>query len=367
MCIRDRYYGTERYVYTVDGVPSYWANPKGLDANQESPATYLFHCVLGHHGILSLTPIFLLSLVGLVSTKSWKHPLRPFLLPTALLTLAILGFYLSRTQNYNYGGSTSGLRWAFWLIPFWLVAMVPLIERWWTSRGLRFLTLFLAVLSVTSSATALHNPWSHPWLYNEMRKRGLVDYTVPPQELNRRVRSWLFSVPELSDGDQVSVVYHGDRVPLETLTLTVRKNGSDVVLTLDAPTLGFNKQEVSIEPGRVRGGMGASEFVLGSNVPRVVRFLNGTPARTEFLTRGVRYLKTPVRADAYECHHVSGTVYESSAGRRHRCDAWVSEEVPFGTVMFRTTVADIRTNEILDRQSWKIASIKHSPAIRTVD
>src|SRR5690606_25864790 len=58
------YYGTEKYRYFLDGVPSYWMNPGGLDANTESPWSYLLHCTLGHHGIFSLSPIFLIALVA---------------------------------------------------------------------------------------------------------------------------------------------------------------------------------------------------------------------------------------------------------------------------------------------------------------
>lgn len=353
------YYGTDRYVYTVDGIPSYWSNPRGLDANQESPATYLFHCVFGHHGILSLTPVFLLSLLSLLSPRSWKHPFRPFLLPVSVLTVAILGFYLSRTQNYNYGGSSAGLRWAFWLIPLWLIAMVPLIERGWNSRMFRTVVIVLTVLSVTSAATALHNPWSHPWLYNQMRQRGLVNYTVPTPDLGRPVRSWLFKIPTLDDGQRVQVKYHNDQVPTQSLTLTARRQGQEYALVVDAPSLGFNDQEVSLEPGKVCAGMSAVNFVGDAAAGRVIRFLDGVPANTAFLVRGSRYIRTSIQPDALACTYVSGTVYESSAGRRHRCDAWVTEDVPFGTVMFQSTVADIRTNEILQRQTWKIASIEH--------
>ena len=60
------YYGTEKYVYVHDGVPSYWSQPQGIDANDESSAVYLFHCVLGHHGLLAITPVFLLTGIGWV-------------------------------------------------------------------------------------------------------------------------------------------------------------------------------------------------------------------------------------------------------------------------------------------------------------
>ena len=53
-------FGTDEYLY--EG--SIWKTPLDLDAFNEHPepyATYLFHMTLGHHGVFSLTPIFLFS------------------------------------------------------------------------------------------------------------------------------------------------------------------------------------------------------------------------------------------------------------------------------------------------------------------
>ncbi len=35
----------------------------------------------------------------------------------------MIGFYAWNPKARNYGGSTQGLRWLFWLIPFWLVVL----------------------------------------------------------------------------------------------------------------------------------------------------------------------------------------------------------------------------------------------------
>ena len=37
----------------------------------------------------------------------------------------MLAFYTWNPKARNYGGSTQGLRWLFWLIPFWLVVLPP--------------------------------------------------------------------------------------------------------------------------------------------------------------------------------------------------------------------------------------------------
>ena len=42
---------------------------------------------------------------------------------TAVLTVVLLAFYTWNPKARNYGGSTQGLRWLFWLIPFWLLLL----------------------------------------------------------------------------------------------------------------------------------------------------------------------------------------------------------------------------------------------------
>ena len=42
---------------------------------------------------------------------------------TLVLTVPVLAFYTWNPKARNYGGSTQGLRWLFWLIPFWLLLL----------------------------------------------------------------------------------------------------------------------------------------------------------------------------------------------------------------------------------------------------
>ena len=360
------YYGTDKYVYTTDGVPSYWTNPQGLDANTESPLTYLMHCVIGHHGILSLTPVFLLSLASLCRPKSWKHPVRPFLLPTVILTIAVLGFYLTRTQNYNYGGTSAGLRWAFWLIPFWLVSMVPLVEHWWNRKPLRVVITVLFAGSVLSTSTAVSNPWQHPWLYTQMKAQGWFDYSVAPPELSHPLQSWVFDVPELEPGASVTVTYQTNRVPADTYSLTATNTNGETQLTVHAPGQGVEQYQAAIKPNEIRRGAKPNNYISGADPTNrqkhaaAVRFLNGLPSATAFAGRNTRYLTTPLRNDAFECTHASATVFQSRPqSRRHRCDVWLSDDVPFGAVQVQTTVVDNKTGGILDCQTWTAISVDH--------
>lgn len=165
------------YTYTVDGVErqSYWLDRQGIDRGEPSKLTYTWHVLLGHHGILSLTPVWLLSLFGvLMWVKHGDELQREFALAVAALTLVCLVFYLGlRPQNdRNYGGMTSGFRWMFWFAPLWLVSLLPAADwtaRTWSRKALA--SVFLAV-SVFSASYPTWNPWTQPWVYRWLEYCG---------------------------------------------------------------------------------------------------------------------------------------------------------------------------------------------------
>lgn len=162
--------GDTFYKYVYNGIPSYWMNPPEHDRGESSALVYLFHSTLGHHGILSLSPIFLLTLAGWLRLGK-SGPLRLVGWLGLGLTAWTLAFYLTRTQSYNYGGVTSGLRWAFWLIPLWLISLVPALDEWGDRRGFRIASTVLLVVSVFSATFPHNSPWQQPWLWNVMEHR----------------------------------------------------------------------------------------------------------------------------------------------------------------------------------------------------
>jgi len=163
------------YSYVRDGKvrDSYWRNPVGIDRGEPSAAFYALHATIGHHGILSLTPVWLLSIWGLALL--WKTPgQRELAIFIGILSITCLAFYLSRPQmDRNYGGMTSGFRWMFWFAPLWLVALLPAADRLSTSRVGRGLALVLLGLSVASASYPTWNPWTHPWLWNFFSYLGM--------------------------------------------------------------------------------------------------------------------------------------------------------------------------------------------------
>ena len=167
-----------QYTYQRNGKQyhSYWEDRKGIDRGEPSRAVYALHCLVGHHGIFSLSPIWILSLIGLAI---WLvRPDDPRLRELALLILAVSGacfvFYVGVVglADRNYGGSTCGLRWMFWLIPMWLLTLLPAADLAARRRWTRAVVLVLLMASALSATYPTWNPWTHPWIYNWMQYAG---------------------------------------------------------------------------------------------------------------------------------------------------------------------------------------------------
>jgi hypothetical protein len=232
-------FGTDEYLY--EG--SLWKTPLDLDALNDHPepyGIYLLHMTLGHHGVFSLTPVFVFSCWGalkllgspgrpetagtwltflafaglagyyLLDPSAWRaggafasyrwllygllvlaaisgalvlaqrarEPLVTLAWLTAVLTVVLLAFYTGNPLARNYGGSTQGLRWLFWLIPFWLVLLTKGIEGGRDRRAVRNLALVALGISAVSVGYAMRNPWSHPWILDALVHLGLYPLTV---------------------------------------------------------------------------------------------------------------------------------------------------------------------------------------------
>ena len=52
------------------------------------------------------------------------------------VSMTVVVFYLTRQPwDRNYGGSTSGFRWVFWMAPLWITALTPVADRLSTSKA----------------------------------------------------------------------------------------------------------------------------------------------------------------------------------------------------------------------------------------
>jgi hypothetical protein len=153
--------------YDYEG--SYWNNRVGVDAGEPSRATYALHVLVGHHGIFSLTPIWLLSAWGAMAWMLSADRNRQLLAAlTAAIAVVCLTFYIGYLPltERNYGGMTSGFRWMFWCAPLWLVVMIPAADRLGRSTAGQVLASVLLTFSVLSASYPTWNPWTHPWIYH---------------------------------------------------------------------------------------------------------------------------------------------------------------------------------------------------------
>ncbi len=386
------YYGTDKYVYVHEGIPSYWTTPQGIDANAESPAVYLFHCLLGHHGIFSISPIFLLTIVGWHLTFRRKHYLKllPIQLMGASLSLIVLTFYLTRTANYNYGGNSAALRWMLWMTPFWWYGMIPAVQKLAASRrGVALVVLLLAV-SIYSSAYSLQQPWKPGWIFDRMQTAGLIDYhtKVPPFSPARysliaklpdapgMVGQWTQSVGprqtlQITSAAAISID-NGEAIPLrlnlqflesqtvKTATLVILvesfRNGDDISQWLRTARFA-SEAAVFEQPGTAVDRVSQAANLTAAPV-WVLDLLRGLPSSRAFNAASQRYLKY-TRSDgekwALKCDRgASRVAFEDPEFGQcwQRCDVYFCDELPFGMAQWKITTTSVATREVVRSELW---------------
>ncbi len=157
---------------------SYWleGRKQGVDVGEPDRGLYTFHVLIGHHGIFSLTPIWILAAIGLfLGIFGSTGFTRWFCVSALLITVVVVTFYIMRPQvDRNYGGVSSTLRWLLWLAPMWLIGMCAIFNM--TDRSMTF-KCFAALLLLISFFSAFYpcvNPWQSPWLYELVEWDGMV-------------------------------------------------------------------------------------------------------------------------------------------------------------------------------------------------
>ena len=378
-------YGSETYVYEHNGIPSYWTNPRDLDANQETPLVYLFHCVLGHHGLLSLTPVLFLSVCG------WYLTLRPdagavrkwIILSGAALTVVTLGFYLTRTQNYNYGGNSVALRWMLWLSPFWWLGIVPIAERLKT-RTPQMIASLLLLVSITSVSWSLHRPWRPSWLYEQMQAAGWINYRSATRPFDPPRTSVFGSWPDKvglsmawhSSGNERLIVTTAESPMAEGIRRSGR-NPEGFVMTIELEV--GSQRTVLQKTSRAFGAPAPEQKDDRLNQSFISAKLSEIFA-VEVLVRkeltGMFLESLPTPENSWSGYNAAGTTWVPSAtdptkawkvergaarvlvddpqfGKCwHRCDVMYCDEIPFGVLQWRTTVTSDATGEVLSTKTW---------------
>lgn len=172
------------YTFLRDGKKrdSYWRLSKlgdrsPVDRGEPSPGMYALHALVGHHGLFSLTPVWVLALFGgAMALRESRGGLRALVVLIGIASLTCLVFYLRQEQeNRNYGGTTSGLRWMFWFALIWMLPLLPAADWLSQRRWGRVVALVLLACSVMSASYPTWNPWTHPWLVNLMNQLGWTE------------------------------------------------------------------------------------------------------------------------------------------------------------------------------------------------
>jgi hypothetical protein len=160
---------------------SYWSSGKlqGVDQGEPSRLRYAFHATIGHHGIFSLTPLWLFSYFGIgIWLRSRDRTWQGLAASILLLSLVCFAFYVARGQiDRDYGGVSCTFRWLMWFVPLWLLALTPASDALSSSRlGRAALAAALGVGVFSATYNAL-NPWTHPWLFDYWTNLGWIDYS----------------------------------------------------------------------------------------------------------------------------------------------------------------------------------------------
>jgi hypothetical protein len=176
------YLQKDLYEKDASGQPSYWArkDKSGIDALNDHPeplAVYLFHSLIGHHGIFSLSPILLFTIVGMLRGFT---PARAFPVSMTILVIissaAVFLFYMLISDQRNYGGFCHGLRWMQWLSLIWLLYFPSGVAPFLQSKLGRALVTIAMVISILSMFDTWYSPWSRSWLHRVLLFYNVIDY-----------------------------------------------------------------------------------------------------------------------------------------------------------------------------------------------
>lgn len=164
----------------LDALNVPWMDPAEAERRgiaKEPYAKYFFHLTFGHHGFWSSTPVFLIAAIGLFALLRGRKPMGAVAWITLALTLILLAFYTWNPKARNYGGSAQGLRWLFWLIPFWILMLPAGLDAIANRPWLRRVAMLALFVSVMSAGYAMRGPWSNPWIQDMIEHLGL--YHLP--------------------------------------------------------------------------------------------------------------------------------------------------------------------------------------------
>lgn len=170
----------------------YWAgpDPRSIDGQAERKGVYLAHLTVGHHGFFLLTPIFVLSLAGMIAHWCRRDDRAQPGLAAFVFVLSLIVFAAVVYKTNNYGGGCQGPRHLFWMNPFWLLMLpagVELLARSRPGRAVCYACLAVSLFSVywalpqvgdpirtdaMGRPIPVERPWSTSWAHELFRQKG---------------------------------------------------------------------------------------------------------------------------------------------------------------------------------------------------
>ena len=351
------YYGSEKYLFTHEGVPSYWKFPKGVDTNRDGFGTYLLHCTIGHHGWFSLTPAFLWTLVAWALPKfrdnddqkgRWAYL-------TGAVSFIVFAFYLLKTENYNYGGVSVALRWMLWLAPAWVLVMLPALEAFGKNRFGRVAVLVTLALSVVSAWTPSDGPWKQSSLFTLLKEAKWINYDDEKPKLPRAVYSWIYTLPDGVQADpDYWVEFMTDSATQGRETLRISDGGPAGTAGMPLRRIDFSwnggqtREAIFVNRGNFLAGKPVAECLVESQqttrpLKDAIRLMSGLPnPGGQYFSSATRHLKTLIQKDAIESQYSYGYVVEKLSDgqptREYTRNVWFSEEVPFGILQMEIQI-----------------------------
>ncbi len=138
---------------------SYWASGPGRWVEHGPRWRFGLELLFGPQGWLTVTPVLMLGLAGLVWT-AWRRddPLRPAALAVGALVVTLLVFYTWGVRRTDFAGLSFGTRHLLAITPavFWFaVVLLGRLPRW---AWLVFAPLFL--VGVVYAWAGMRDPWS---------------------------------------------------------------------------------------------------------------------------------------------------------------------------------------------------------------
>ena len=146
-------------------------------AYREPYSIYLAHMTIGHHGLFSLTPIWLFAVWGFWRFLCGGEPrLKGLHWPILFVSAGVFAFFWLVTDQRNYGGFCHGMRWLMWLSPIWMLLAPAGIDRAAPRAWTRWLAWLALAVSIFSAADTFYMPWSRSWLHRILLWFGIVNY-----------------------------------------------------------------------------------------------------------------------------------------------------------------------------------------------